>query len=53
MLAWYQGKPLEVLNRPTGSGAISGKRDLVNAPLGTWFNKKNMCMPIVYDVIKE
>ena len=35
MLAWYQDKPIEVLNRPVGSGAISGKRDLVNALLCT------------------
>ena len=40
MLAWYQDKPAEVLNRLAGSGAISGKRDLVNAPLGTWFERK-------------
>ena len=40
MLAWYQDKPVEVLNRPVGSKAISSKRDLVNAPLGTWFNSK-------------
>ena len=39
MLAWYQGKPVGVLNRPTGSQAILGKRDLVNAPLCTWFRK--------------
>ena len=25
MLAWYQDKPAEVLNRPTGSKEISGK----------------------------
>ena len=25
MLAWYQDKPIGVLNRPAGSGAISGK----------------------------
>ena len=25
MLAWYQDKPVGVLNRPAGSGAISGK----------------------------
>ena len=25
MLAWYQDKPVEVLNRPTGSREISGK----------------------------
>ena len=37
MLAWYQDKPIRVLNRPACSGAISGKRDLVNAPLCTWF----------------
>ena len=37
MLAWYQDKPVGVLNRPTRRGAVSGKRDLVNAPLGTWF----------------
>ena len=37
ILAWYQGKPVGVLNRPTGSEAILGKRDLVNAPLCTWF----------------
>ena len=42
MLAWYQGKPVEVLNRPAGSGEISGKRDLVNAPLGTWFKIKTI-----------
>ena len=35
MLAWYQDKPIGVLNRPAGSGAISGKKDMVNAPLGT------------------
>ena len=39
MLAWYLDKPVGVLNRPAGSGAISGKRDLVNAPLCTWFGK--------------
>ena len=39
MLAWYQGKPSRVLNRSSSSGAISGKRDLVNAPLCTWFGK--------------
>ena len=32
-------KPVGVLNRPDGSRAISGKRDLVNAPLYTWFGK--------------
>ena len=53
MLAWYQDKPVEVLNMPTGSGEISSKIDLVNAPLGTWFNKQSMFRPIVYDVIKE
>ena len=37
MLAWYQDKPVAVLNRPAGSGEISGTRDLVNAPLCTWF----------------
>ena len=35
MLAWYQDKLVEVLNRPAGSGAILGKRDLVNALLYT------------------
>ena len=35
MLAWYQDKPIGVLNRPAGSGAISGKRDMVNALLCT------------------
>ena len=35
MLAWYQGKPVGVLNRPAGSGEIPGKRDLVNALLCT------------------
>ena len=35
MLAWYQGKPVGVLNKPDDSGAISGKRDLVNTPLCT------------------
>ena len=33
MLAWYQDKPVRVLNKLAGSGAILGKRDLVNAPL--------------------
>ena len=37
MLAWYQDKPTRVLNKPVGSREISGKRDLVNAPLCTWF----------------
>ena len=37
MLAWYQDKPIEVLNKPAGNGEISGKRDLVNALLCTWF----------------
>ena len=35
MLAWYQGKPIRVLNMPTSSGEILGRRDLVNAPLCT------------------
>ena len=35
MLAWYQGKPVGVLNRPAGNGDIAGKRDLVNALLCT------------------
>ena len=35
MLAWYQDKPTEVLNRPAGSGEISGKGELVNALLYT------------------
>ena len=35
MLAWYQDKLVGVLNRPAGSGEISGKRDLVNALLCT------------------
>ena len=35
MLAWYQGKLVRVLNNPTGSEAIPGKRDLVNALLCT------------------
>ena len=40
MLAWYQDKHVEVMNRPIGSGAISSKIYLVNAPLGTWFKRK-------------
>ena len=40
MLAWYQDKPIGVLNRFTSSGEISGKRALVNAPLGTCVNNK-------------
>ena len=39
MLAWYQDKTFEVLNRPPGSREILGKRDLVNASLCTWFVK--------------
>ena len=39
MLAWYQDKPVGVLDRPADSEEISGKRDLVNAPLCTWFGK--------------
>ena len=35
MLAWYQDKPVGVLNRPAGNGVISGKGDLVNALLYT------------------
>ena len=35
MLAWYQDKLVEVLNRPAGSREISGKGDLVNALLYT------------------
>ena len=35
MLAWYQDKIIGVLNRPAGSRAISGKRDLVNTPICT------------------
>ena len=35
MLAWYQDKLVRVLNRPTGSREISGKRDLGNALLCT------------------
>ena len=63
MLAWYQDKLVGVLRRLAGSGEISSKRDLVNAPLCTWFRKndnifrnqniyKYMCRPIVYDVIR-
>ena len=40
MLAWYQDKPARVLNRPTGSREILGKRGLVNALLCTWFVKQ-------------
>ena len=40
MLAWHQDKPVRVLNRPAGSKEILGKRDLVNAPLCTWFVKQ-------------
>ena len=40
MLAWYQDKPVKVLNRPAGSGAISGKRGMVNELLCTWFVKQ-------------
>ena len=40
MLAWYQDKLVEVLNNPTGSRAILGKRGLVNALLCTWFVKQ-------------
>ena len=40
MIASYQDKLAELMNRPSGSGAISGKRDLVNAPLCTWLVKK-------------
>ena len=47
LLAWYQDKPIGVLNRPTGSMEISGKRDLVNAPLGTWFNSK-ICLGLFF-----
>ena len=35
MLAWYQDKPVKVMNRPARSKEISGKRDLVNTPLCT------------------
>ena len=45
MLAWYQGA--EVLNRPAGNGEISGKRDLVNAPLDTWFKIK-ICLGLLF-----
>ena len=37
MLAWYQDKPIGVLNRPARSGEISVKIDMVNAPLCTLF----------------
>ena len=47
MLAWYQDKPAGALNRPAGSEAISGKIDLVNAPLGTWFNNK-LCLGLLF-----
>ena len=39
MLAWYQDKRTRVLSKHAGIGEISGKRDLVNAPLFTWFIK--------------
>ena len=57
MLTCYQDKPIEVLNRPAGSGTISGKIDMVNAPLFTSFTEndrtcKYMFRPIVYDVIR-
>ena len=47
MLAWYQDKLAEVLNMHAGSGAISGKRDLVNAPLGRWFKIK-ICLDLLF-----
>ena len=40
MLAWYQDKPARVLNNIASSGAILGKRALVNATLGTCVNNK-------------
>ena len=39
MLPCYQDNPFGVLNRPAGREAISGKRDLVKAPLCRWFGK--------------
>ena len=58
MLAWYQDKPIGVLNRHAGSGAILGKRVMVNASLCTWFvkekkRKKHVFRPIIYNVIRE
>ena len=47
MLAWYQDKPVGVLNMLADSGAISGKRALVNAPLGTCIYNK-ICLGILF-----
>ena len=46
MLAWYQDKPFGVLKKLAGSRVISGKRALVNAPLGTCVNNK-ICLGLL------
>jgi hypothetical protein len=48
MLALYQGKPIEVLNRLVGSGAIPGKRDIVNTLLCIWLNQTKISSAYIY-----